>query len=86
MAIVERVEAIAAEIGVTPGQLALAWLLNQGSDIVPIPGTKRVDYVEQNVAAATLRLSAEDLTRLDKAAPPGATAGDRYVDMSTVNG
>ena len=86
MAIVERLEAIAVEKGVTAGQLALAWVLHQGGDIVPIPGTKRVDYVEQNVAAATLRLSAEDLTRMDEAAPPGATAGDRYVDMSTVNG
>ena len=86
MAIVERLEAIAVEKGVTAGQLALAWVLHQGGDIVPIPGTKRVEYVEQNVAAATLRLTAEDLTRLDEAAPPGATAGDRYVDMSTVNG
>ena len=86
VAIVERLETIAVERGVTAGQLALAWVLHQGADIVPIPGTKRVEYVEQNVAAATLRLTAEDLTRLDEAAPLGVTAGDRYVDMSTVNG
>jgi len=86
VAIVDRLRAIAVEKGVTAGQLALAWVLHQGDDIVPIPGTKRVEYVEQNVVAATLRLTAEDMTRLDQAAPPGAAAGDRYVDMSTVNG
>jgi aryl-alcohol dehydrogenase-like predicted oxidoreductase len=83
--LVERVRELAAEKGVTPGQLALAWVLNQGPDIVPIPGTKRRTYLEENVAAATIELTPSDLARLDEAAPKGATAGDRYPDMSTVN-
>jgi aryl-alcohol dehydrogenase-like predicted oxidoreductase len=86
LAVLERVEAIAADKGVTPGQLALAWVLHQGADVVPIPGTKRVAYLEENVAASSIRLSAEDLARLDEAAPRGVTAGDRYTDMSTVDG
>ena len=85
-AIVERVEAIAEEKGVTAGQLALAWVLHQGEDIVPIPGTRRVEHLEQNAAAASVRLTPQDLARLDEAAPLGTTAGDRYADMSTVNG
>ena len=84
--IVERVEAIAADKGVTAAQLALAWVLHRGADIVPIPGTKRVEYLEQNVGAADVQLSGDDLRRLDAAAPFGLTAGDRYADMSTVNG
>ncbi len=76
----------AADFGVTAGQLALAWVLHQGEDIVPIPGTKHVEYLEENVAAASVRLTAEDLARLDEVAPRGVTAGDRYADMSTVNG
>jgi aryl-alcohol dehydrogenase-like predicted oxidoreductase len=84
--IVERVAAIAADKGVTAGQLALAWVLHRGDDIVPIPGTKRVEYLEQNVAAVGVKLSGDDLRRLDAAAPVGLTAGDRYADMSTVNG
>jgi aryl-alcohol dehydrogenase-like predicted oxidoreductase len=83
--LVERVKEIAAEKRVTPGQLALAWLLHQGDDIVPIPGTKRVEYLEENVAAADIELSEEDLARIDEAAPAGAAAGDRYPDMSPVN-
>jgi aryl-alcohol dehydrogenase-like predicted oxidoreductase len=82
--LVERVREIAAERDVTPGQLALAWVLHQGRDIVPIPGTKRRAYLEENVAAAELELSDEELRRLDEAAPVGFTAGDRYGDMSTV--
>jgi aryl-alcohol dehydrogenase-like predicted oxidoreductase len=85
-AIVEKVEALAAEKGITPGQLALAWVLHRGDDVVPIPGTKHVEYLEQNVAAADVGLTAEDLRRLDEAAPAGVTAGERYADMSTVNG
>jgi len=81
---VARVEEIAAEKGVTPGQLALAWVLAQGDDIVPIPGTKRVRYLEENVAALEIELSGDDLQRIDDAFPKGATAGDRYPDMSTV--
>jgi aryl-alcohol dehydrogenase-like predicted oxidoreductase len=83
--LVAQVEEIAGEKGVTPSQLALAWALAQGDDVVPIPGTKRVRYLEENAAAADLTLSAEDLARLEEAFPKGATAGDRYPDMSTVN-
>jgi aryl-alcohol dehydrogenase-like predicted oxidoreductase len=83
--LVERVKRIAAEKGVTPSQLALAWLLAQGEDIVPIPGTKQRKYLEENVAAVEITLTPEDLKRLDAAAPKGAAAGQRYPDMSTVN-
>jgi aryl-alcohol dehydrogenase-like predicted oxidoreductase len=85
LGLVERVRTIAEEKGVTPGQLALAWVLHQGQDLVPIPGTKRVRYLEENVAAADVALSEEDLRRLDEAAPVGATAGDRYADMSPID-
>ena len=81
-AIVDEVAAIAAEVGATPGQVALAWLLAQGDDIAPIPGTKRVTYLEQNAAADAVQLSAEHLTALSGLQPP---VGDRYADMSTVN-
>jgi aryl-alcohol dehydrogenase-like predicted oxidoreductase len=83
--LVERVEEIAREHQATAGQLALAWVLHQGDDIVPIPGTKRRAFLEQNVAAGELELSAEDLQRLDEAAPADAAAGSRYADMSFVN-
>jgi len=83
--LVERVKEIASEKGVTPGQLAIAWLLHQGEDIVPIPGTKRRKYLEENVAAAEVSLSDEELSRIDEAAPMGAASGDRYPDMSPVN-
>jgi aryl-alcohol dehydrogenase-like predicted oxidoreductase len=83
--LVERVEEIAREKDVRPGQLALAWVLAQGEDIVPIPGTKRLEYLEENVAAAGVELTDEDLRRIDEAAPKGAAAGDRYADMSPVN-
>jgi aryl-alcohol dehydrogenase-like predicted oxidoreductase len=83
--LVERVEEIAREHQATAGQLALAWVLHQGADIVPIPGTKRRAFLEQNVAAGELELSAEDLQRLDEAAPADAAAGSRYADMSFVN-
>jgi aryl-alcohol dehydrogenase-like predicted oxidoreductase len=83
--LVHRVEEIAKEKSVTAGQLAIAWVLAQGEDIVPIPGTKRVRYLEENVAAAEVQLSRADLARLDEAAPVGATAGDRYPDMSPVH-
>jgi aryl-alcohol dehydrogenase-like predicted oxidoreductase len=84
MEIVERVREIAEEKGITAAQLALAWVHHQGEDVVPIPGTKRRRYLEENVAATEVELSADDLHRLDEAAPPGVTAGDRYPDMSTV--
>jgi len=83
-ALVERVQALAAERGVTAAQLALAWVLAQGEDVVPIPGTRRVRYLEQNVAAADVRLTAEDLAALADAVPPQAVVGDRYPDMSTI--
>jgi aryl-alcohol dehydrogenase-like predicted oxidoreductase len=83
--LVERVEEIAAEKGVTPGQLALAWVLHQGDDVVPIPGTKHVRYLEENVAAVEIELSDDDLARLDELAPAGAAAGDRYADMSSID-
>ncbi|MDX6488556.1 MAG: hypothetical protein QOK13_1171, partial [Gaiellaceae bacterium] len=70
---------------VTAGQLAIAWVLAQGDDVVPIPGTKRRTYLEENVAAADVKLTEEDLAALDEAFPVGAAAGDRYPDMSSVN-
>jgi aryl-alcohol dehydrogenase-like predicted oxidoreductase len=76
--LVERVEALAAEKGVTAAQLALAWVLAQGDDIVPIPGTKRRSYLEQNVAASAIALSPADLERIEEASPRGAAVGDRY--------
>ncbi len=85
--LVDRVRAIAGEKGCTPAQLALAWLLAQGPDIVPIPGTKRRTYLEENLAALDVTLSADELARLDAAAPRGSTAGARYAPhgMSSVN-
>jgi aryl-alcohol dehydrogenase-like predicted oxidoreductase len=83
--LVDRVRQIAEEKGVTPSQLALAWVLHQGDDIVPIPGTKRVKYLEENAAAADITLTPEDLARIDEAAPVGSTAGERYPDMSSVH-
>ena len=83
--LVEKVRELASEKDVTPGQLALAWLLHQGEDIVPIPGTKRREYLEENAGAAEIRLTGEDLFRIDEAAPKGTAAGDRYADMSSVN-
>jgi aryl-alcohol dehydrogenase-like predicted oxidoreductase len=85
--LVERVREIASEKGVTPGQLALAWLLHQGEDIVPIPGTKRREYLEENAVAASISLSTEDLRRIEATAPIGVAAGERYneAQMQTVN-
>ncbi|MEH2266149.1 aldo/keto reductase [Nostoc sp.] len=83
--LVEQVKAIATEKGVTASQLALAWLFAQGEDIVPIPGTKRRTYLEENVAATEITLTEEDLNRLEAVAPKGVAAGERYPDMSTVN-
>ena len=79
------IEAIAAERGAKPSQVALAWVLAQGEDVAPIPGTKRVRYLEENAAADDLVLSAAERARLDEAFPIGSTAGDRYSDMSRVN-
>jgi aryl-alcohol dehydrogenase-like predicted oxidoreductase len=76
--LVARVREIADDVGCSPVQLALAWLLHQGDDVVPIPGTKRVRYVEENAEAAEISLSRDHLEALDDAAPVGAAAGDRY--------
>ncbi|MBW4521807.1 MAG: aldo/keto reductase [Scytolyngbya sp. HA4215-MV1] len=76
--LVAQVKAIAAEKGITPGQLALAWLLAQGDDIVPIPGTKRRVYLEENIAAVNVSLTSDDLRRIDEVAPKGVAAGERY--------
>ena len=86
LAIVERVRAVADEVGCTPVQLALAWLLHQGDDVVPIPGTKRVAYLEENCAAADIRLTSDQLAALDEALPAGVAAGERYPEegMSAV--
>lgn len=83
--VVEQVQAIAAEKQVTPSQLAIAWLLAQGGDIVPIPGTKRRAYLEENAAAVDITLTAEELARINEVAPQGVAVGDRYPDMSAVN-
>ncbi|MEP0752215.1 aldo/keto reductase [Trichocoleus sp. Lan] len=83
--LVERVKEIAVEKGVTPGQLALAWLLSQGDDIVPIPGTKRRQYLEENVAAVDITLTQEELDRIDEVAPKNIASGTRYPDMGSVN-
>ncbi len=83
--VLHEVEALAREKRVTPAQLALAWVLAQGEDIVPIPGTKRLQYLEQNARAGAVTITAEDLERIDVIFPVGVTAGDRYPDMSTVH-
>lgn len=79
--LVERIKQIAAEQQVQPSQLALAWLLAQGEDIVPIPGTKRTKYLEENAGALAIELSAADLQRIDEVAPKGAAAGTRYPEQ-----
>jgi aryl-alcohol dehydrogenase-like predicted oxidoreductase len=82
IAIVEQVDALAAARGATPAQVALAWVHAKGEDVVPIPGTKRVRYLEENAAALDVELTADDLAALDGA---GQAAGDRYADMSSVS-
>ena len=76
--LVQEIEAMAQEKGCMPSQLALAWLLAQGEDIVPIPGTKKRSRLEENVGALDLRITAEDLARIDSILPSGAAAGARY--------
>jgi aryl-alcohol dehydrogenase-like predicted oxidoreductase len=83
-ALAEHVRELAAEKGCTPAQLALAWVLSRGDDVVPIPGTKRRTYLEENVAASEITLTDDELERLDEAFPPGAAAGQRYADMSSI--
>ncbi|MEA2375741.1 MAG: hypothetical protein QOD53_2204 [Thermoleophilaceae bacterium] len=83
--IVDRLDELAREKGVTAGQLALGWVMHQGHDVVPIPGTKRVAYLEENAAAADVELSDDDLARIAEVAPPEAIAGARYSDMSSID-
>jgi aryl-alcohol dehydrogenase-like predicted oxidoreductase len=83
--LVARVEEIAQEQGRTTGQVALAWVLSRGGDIVPIPGTKRRHYLEENAEAMDVELTDQDLERLEEAFPQGAAAGDRYPDLSTID-
>ena len=82
--LVDRVTQLADQLGVKPGQVALAWVLAQGDDVVPIPGTKRRTYLQENIEAVNVKLSEDELRALDEAAPSGAAAGDRYADMSPI--
>lgn len=83
--LVDEIKRLAADKGCTPGQLALAWVLAQGDDVAPIPGTKRIPYLEENVGAVDVDLSNDDLKALEDAVPRDAVVGDRYADMGTVN-
>jgi len=85
LALVAKIRELAEAKGATPGQLALAWVLAQGDDIAPIPGTKRVKYLEENVAAAAIRLTDDDLAAIATAVPRDAVAGARYGDMSSID-
>ena len=80
----ELVQPVPLELGLGPAQLALAWLLAQGEDVAPIPGTKKRSRLEENLGALDVTLTADDRARLDELAPVGATAGDRYPDMSSL--
>ena len=85
--LVARLSVVAERKGCTPAQLALAWVLAQGEDLVPIPGTKRRRFLEENVAALSVELTPEDVAAIEAIAPPGAAAGDRYTaeQMARVN-
>jgi aryl-alcohol dehydrogenase-like predicted oxidoreductase len=83
--LVARVREIADEKGRTAGQIALAWVLSRGDDVVPIPGTKRVRYLEENAESVDVELTDEELERIEQAFPKGAAAGERYPDMSTID-
>jgi aryl-alcohol dehydrogenase-like predicted oxidoreductase len=83
--LVAQVETIADEKGCTASQIALAWVLGRGDDVVPIPGTKRRRYLEENAEAVDVKLTDEELERLEQAFPQGAAAGDRYSDMSSID-
>ncbi|MBF0723532.1 aldo/keto reductase [Sanguibacter inulinus] len=85
LALVDAVRRLAEAKGITSGQLALAWVLAQGEDVVPIPGTRRIPYLEENVGAAAVRLDADDLAALDRAVPRDAVAGARYGDLSSID-
>ena len=83
--LVNQIRELAREKDCQPSQLALAWILSQGDDIVPIPGTKRIQYLEENIGALKIQLSKEELYRINKVAPKGVAAGERYPDMGSVN-
>ena len=85
LALVGRIRSIAEQKSCTPGQLALAWVLAQGEDVAPIPGTKRVKYLEENAAAVDVKVTDDDLAALDEAVPRHSVVGDRYGDMSTID-
>ncbi len=85
LALVAKIREIAEAKSATPGQLALAWVLAQGDDVVPIPGTKRVRYLEENVGAASVQLTQDDLSALERAVPRDAVSGERYGDMSSID-
>jgi aryl-alcohol dehydrogenase-like predicted oxidoreductase len=85
LALVAAIRELAEAKGATPGQLALAWVLAQGEDVVPIPGTKRVKYLEENVGAASVQLTGDDLSALERAVPRDAVSGERYGDMSSID-
>jgi aryl-alcohol dehydrogenase-like predicted oxidoreductase len=85
LAVVEQVRQLAADKGVTPSQLAIAWVLAQGDDVVPIPGTKRRSYLEDNADAVDVRLTPEDLAAIEEVAPRGVVAGDRYGPVQMAN-
>ncbi len=87
IALVREIESMAAEKGCTAAQLAIAWVLAQGDDVVPIPGTKRRKYLEQNIGALEVSLSRDELERIDRILPPGAASGERYHEagMATLN-
>jgi aryl-alcohol dehydrogenase-like predicted oxidoreductase len=83
--VVRRIEEIARAKGVTPAQLAIAWVLSQGDDIVPIPGSKSIGHLEENITAVDIELTPSELARIDEVAPKGVAAGDRYPSMAAVN-
>ncbi len=85
LVLVDYIKELAQQKNCKPSQLALAWLLSQGEDIVPIPGTKHISYLEENVGAVNVRLTEEDLKRIDEIAPQGIAAGGRYEDMEGLN-
>ena len=87
LAVVDKVREIAERKGVTASQLALAWVLAQGADVVPIPGTKRLNYLEDNIGASDVRLSDEELAAIETVAPVGVAVGERYPEqaMKTVH-
>ena len=85
IALADVVRGLAEQKGVTAAQLALAWVHSRGDDVVPIPGTKRRRYLDENVAALEVELTDDEFRQLDEAFPAGVAAGDRYANMSSVN-